>query len=349
MAKPFYEKAFFTSQSSKNTLQQPIINPDGSKKFVKLINNNEINTLLKTPALSRAFNKGKVLSRNEGFELDSNGINALNLHYGRMALSDDIERAIRQGDKNGARILTTLKKKYDALLFKEMPEYKVANSIFSEHSNIINAQELGKTFNKFKPEQLKRIVKGFDSNAEKEAFKIGVADTLKERALQTLDLGDASKKVFRNDYEAKQIKAIINNTTKFNSFKKAMLEERAIAETKFKLSGGSNTDINQLSDARLLSEVARGGAEFAMLFKYPIFAIRAIGGTIKRNYKGINDKNASLIARNLISKERSIKALENIVQKERSQKQKELMNIIIQDLKPQIIAGSIISTSTFTQ
>lgn len=126
-AKELYKKAF--SEGVDPTALTPAIK-------------GQVTQLLKRPAMQEAMREAKRLAQNEGLKL-TDKTSVQGLHYAKLALDDQISRAMRAGDDNAARILIGTRDKLLNTLDQLSPSYAEARSAFRELSQPINQMEIG--------------------------------------------------------------------------------------------------------------------------------------------------------------------------------------------------------------
>lgn len=302
------------------------------------ITNDKINNLLGDERIQRAITTAK---RDFGVRPDAK-INSLETLDGvKKALDDTIGEAIRQGKNNKVRAFTQLKNELVSELDKTSPTYKKARDIFSDFTSVEKAQEQGLQFNKLQPEQLKKVIDNL-SVSERDAFRIGVRENLRKAAEETGRTGSAAARVLKNENVENRLKVIMGN--KFNSFKKRMEEEIAASDTKFKVLGGSRTDINLAAEQEFLNKAGQAGAAALSGGKLPL--IGAAVSSIKNRFGGISEKNAKQLANILVNRQNGINALENILTKEQSQVQKRLISEYISSVRPELFTTQTIQTRT---
>ena len=309
VAAPFYEKAF-----AKKTQLDP-------KKDAELLRKI-------APDIADARKKFRL-----GPEIKDNSI--VMLDNAKKSLDDKIGVAVRQGENQQARALTGIKRELVDKLDALNPDYKKARDIFSDFSSIETAQKEGVDFLKRTPEELKRRFKDF-SPSEKEAYRIGVRESLQNLVSKTPEGADPAKRIFGNSLKRNQLKAIFKDEKSFNSFKNRMEEEIAAAETKFKVLGGSRTDINLANDAQFIDEVVRGGE---VLTGSKVALINAVSTSLKNRAAGLSKRNSKQLARILVDKKEGIAALESILRKEQSGVQKRVIGDFIESIRPALLAS----------
>jgi hypothetical protein len=313
VAAPFYEKAF-----ARRTTLDPVKDAALLDKIA--------------PDIKAARSKFRI-----GEEVADNSI--VMLDSAKKTLDDKIGRAIRQGENQEARALQSIKSELVTKLDELNPDYKKAREIFSDFSSIETAQKEGLDFAKKTPEELKSFFKKL-STGEKDAFRIGVRENLQRIVAKTPEGADPSKRIFGNSLKRKQLKAVFKDDKSFKDFERRMTEEINAADTKFKVLGGSRTDINIANDAQFIDEVVRGGRA---LTGSKTELLGALATSLKNRAAGLSNKNAKELAQILVSKEKSIKALENILKKEQSGVQKRLVEDILNQVRPSIITSKTLT------
>lgn len=280
-----------------------------------------MNTLLKDPRIISAMDESRATL---GVRVEALRNSVESIDGAKKILDDKIRVARRQGQKELAKATTELKNDLVAQADKQVPSYKKARKVFSDFSSIEEAQTLGLDFTKQTPEQIKRTLKTLN-NSEKEAFKIGVRENLQRVVSKTADEADPAKRVFGNQFKRNQIKAVFGEGKQINEFTKKMTEEIRAAKTKFRVIGGSRTDINIADDGDFIdaaSQAARQGILRTTIEK----TVESIAGAAKRKWTGLNNQNATKLAKILTNREAGIEALEKLI-KNASKEQK----LILQD------------------
>lgn len=130
------------------------------------------------------------------------------------------------------------------------PDYKVARDQWSGKTASMDALRAGKDIFRDKsdagalfshtPEEIAEDFAKLSPN-DREFFKIGVADTLRERILKTGFHGDEAKAVIKSPWMKAKLRPIFSNEGDFNKFIDAVTNERAMAESKARILGGSQT------------------------------------------------------------------------------------------------------------
>ena len=264
------------------------------------------------------------------------------LDAAKKSLDDKIGKAIRQGERQEARALQQIKSELVNKLDEINPDYKKARQVFSDFSSIQNAQEQGLQFSKLRPEQITKTLKDM-SVAEKDAFRIGVRESLDKVVQKTPFGSDPAKRIFGNSEIRNKLKASLGSDSKFNNFKSRMEEEIAGAETKFKVLGGSRSDFNLSADDAFIDKVA-SGIDTARGNRSEL--IRAVVTSLKSRAAGLNKNNAKQVAEILVNRKKGIEALQSIIDKEDSLFQKRVLQTFIKSLRPEVTSSQAIKESS---
>lgn len=313
VAAPIYERAF----ARKTTL-----NPVKDAKLLDKI----------APDIRAARAKFRI-----GDEVADNSI--VMLDSAKKTLDDKIGKAIRQGEKQEARALQEIKSELVTKLDELNPDYKKARQVFSDFATIENAQVEGLNFSKKTPQELRSFFKNL-STGEKDAFRIGVRENLQNVVAKTPEGADPAKRIFGNSFKRNQLKAVFKDDKSFKDFERRLTDEIKAADTKFKVLGGSRTDINIANDAQFIDEIVRGGRA---LGGSKTELIGAVATSLKNRAAGLNNKNAKQLAEILVSREKSIAALESILKKEKAGVQKRLIEDVINEVRPSILTTKFIT------
>jgi len=308
------------------------------------------------PLYKKAFDKGTALDVNKNKELfekiapdladarrkfrlgdEIKDDSIVMLDAAKKSLDDKIGKSFRQGEKQEARALMEIKNDLVSKLDQLNPDYKKARQVFSDFASIENAQQQGLQFNKLRPEQLKKYI-GNLSPSEQEAFRIGVRENLDKITAKSTT--SPAKKIFGNTEIQNQLKAVFPDSKSYNEFKQRMLEEIQFADTKFKVLGGSRTDINLASEEEFLNKVAEVGAAGVTGGKSTL--IGATARSLKNKFSGISEKNAKQLASVIVNRGKSIETLEKILAKEKNLSQKEITRELIKILTPSVTTTKMV-------
>ena len=295
------------------------------------INRDKLQKLLQDKRIIDAID---VAKKDFGVRLESPSNSLETLDGVKKVLDDTIGEAIRAGKTNKAGSFLNLKSQLLNELDSASSSYKKARQVFSDFSSIKKSQEQGLQFSKLRPEELRRYMSNL-SVSEKEAFRIGVRENLQKTVTSTSEGADPAKRIFGNTFKRDQLKAIFPSQTKFKEFERKMIEETKTAETKFKVLGGSRTDINLAAEGEFLSNIAKTGGAVATGGKLPM--INAAISSIRNKFGGISEKNAKRLATILVNRKESIKLLEGMMKKEQAPVQKRLIGEFIESIRPDLL------------
>ena len=118
--------------------------------------------------------------------------------------------------------------------------YKKGREIWGGYSKSLDSVRLGRTiFQRPPPEIAEEFSKL--SPSDKEFYRIGVADMVKERMAKTGLSGDEAKALIKNPWMRDQLKPIFKSSKDFEEFVDSVMQERLMFETKQMALGGSQT------------------------------------------------------------------------------------------------------------
>lgn len=152
-------------------------------------------------------------------------------------------------------------------LLKELkeanPKYAQALDSWAGHSQSMQAIRYGRRVFNENPEEIAAEVSQM-SSSEKEFAKLGVADIVRERVLKTGFGGDEAKAIIRSEWGKMQLRPFFKSDSEFNSFVKAVTDERNMFETKTALVKGSQTAEREADDADSKLKLAKAGFKAAI-------------------------------------------------------------------------------------
>jgi len=253
-------------------------------------------------------------------------------------IDEDISQAMRAGKNKTASALIGLKKQVLDILETASPSYKEANKIFAGESALINAQEEGLKFNKYRNGEEVKIAFAKLNNGEKETFKIGVKDYLMDKVAKSSDRNPA-KAIFGNQLERDKLKAVFNNPKEFTNFAKRVNDEIRVFDVKQRIVGGSRTDFNLEEQGQLLDKVAKGALNIKTLGVGNV--VLTVTDAIKRRYYGLNEKTANELAKIMIDPQKSVDILNKIVKNAKTAQEKTLIQKFTEDLSKKNFTGAL--------
>jgi len=260
----------------------------------------DMRRLFSLPAFDEAVEQARNLAKFDGVDMPSakqiiNGEKLANLslremHYIKMGLDEvmglgkrgqsktSIGRGVERGLK-GARaefidIIDNASPKILNEAGDEVSAYKVARNKFAGDARLREAIDDGESFFKMKPDELEAKVAKM-STSEKEAFRIGVAQAVRNSVDNTADMADAGRKIFGNKKQRKLLRAAFPDDATFEAFEKRMLARTEQVKTRARTApnAGSQTALRQ-QDVANLSQSA--DAVSSMLMGNPIPAAQSI-------------------------------------------------------------------------
>lgn len=162
------------------------------------------------------------------------------------------------------------------------PEYGEARATFKGDSEMIEALESGRSFLKEDPRLTSKQIAGM-SEGERELYRVGALDSIREAMDKAGDNADLVKRVFGSTYRRDQLKALLGEAA-FNDLAQKMGAESLMVRTKEGILGGPAT--------------ARIGAELADMAGSNIGEIAATGMDVARgNIAGLIGRGASALQR----------------------------------------------------
>lgn len=118
--------------------------------------------------------------------------------------------------------------------------YKRAREAWAGYSGSLDALKLGRSVFANSPEEVEAALKDL-SPGNKEFYRLGVADVLKERLAKTGLSGDEAKALLKNSWTRDQLRPVFRSKEDFDKFVDAVTTETKMFSTGQKLLGGSQT------------------------------------------------------------------------------------------------------------
>jgi len=272
------------------------------------ISNPELKKFLMDRRVVDAIDEAK---RSYGVKVEAPSNSLETLDGVKKVLGDKAGEAYRAGKPQLGSSYTALKNQLVTVLDDASPTYKKARKTFAGYKEMEEAQEAGLKFSTQTPEQLRRTAKEM-TPSELDAFKIGIRENLQTIVSKTADGADPAKRIFGNSYKREQLEAVLGSEKSYKEFTRRLNDEIAAADTKFKVLGGSRTDINLAEDGSPLIEAAtnaiRDGKSGVV---NQITDALAIG--IEKRFVGLDQKNSQLLAKMLTDKEQGIDAIDRLI------------------------------------
>lgn len=195
------------------------------------------------PQFTEAANEVRRLAAAEGKILDLNVPTVENLDYIKRGLDSLIEKEIDSFGKVSplGRVYIEQKNNFLNALDAAVPEYGAARRVYAGDAEVKKALERGyKEFDELRGPQIEKMVQNM-SNAEKEAFKNGVASRL-YYDVNTPDQDRNFARMFANSPNMlEKLKPLFDNPLEFDVFEAAMKRQSEIFQQSARAIRGSPT------------------------------------------------------------------------------------------------------------
>lgn len=155
-------------------------------------------------------------------------------------IDDMIEVAKRQGENNRVRMLVEKRDQLVSIADQAFPDYAAARAAWGGPTQSMAAMDAGREFSKLDPRVLQQQVSAM-SDGEREFFRAGVADKIKEMIATTRDGADATRRIFGNDRIRQQLQAVFPDDASYNAFAKQVETEALFAKNRNQMLGNSRT------------------------------------------------------------------------------------------------------------
>lgn len=147
---------------------------------------------------------------------------------------------------NQGRAVVGLKNRLLSHLDEANPDYGKARKAYAGAAQIDEALEFGKNSNKLSPEAVRRKVSSM-SAAEKEAARIGAAETLRKSIDDSGFTTNAIRRIMGNRSQFQRLRALFDNPSQFKAFRKEIFSEARKQKT-FEAVRGNSSTARQLAD-----------------------------------------------------------------------------------------------------
>lgn len=144
-------------------------------------------------------------------------------------------------------MLSRVRSKLVSELDRLNPEYAAARASWSGPSASMDAMKMGQNIFSKKPEEIAAEFAELPES-DKEFYRVGVADKIKEKIGKTGFGGDEAKAILKNEWMKGQLKPIFRTEADFNKFVDSVDAERKMFETRRNVLGGSQTAARQAED-----------------------------------------------------------------------------------------------------
>jgi len=198
------------------------------------------------------------------------------------ALDDSIGVAIRQGENSKVRELTMLKNSMVNTIDNEIPVYKQARDMFAGKATLENATDLGRSYLKVSPRELKGITETM-GESELRFFKLGAKEAIVDRFDKLQENANVMKRIFGKNGDVQKLKTLFNDPKQFKSFNDVLQQEANFAMTRASVQGNSSTP-KQILDVMNAEDVLSNARD--LLSRNP-------AGILGKVLSGLSDKKGS--------------------------------------------------------
>lgn len=140
-----------------------------------------------------------------------------------------------------ASALRDLRKVFVNAIDENVPAYKTARQSYAGDMEVIDAMRTGMNdFNKLDREQVIKLVSGM-GEAEKDAFRTGVARHLYGQIMDTAQNRNAANNIINNVETTAKLKSLFDDPAQFRLFQTALERESQLFHQANKILGGSQT------------------------------------------------------------------------------------------------------------
>lgn len=227
--------------------------------------------------------------------------------YLKRALDDVINspsnfNAMTRKFSNEARVAQKLKSELLGRLDTINPDYKAARAAFADDASVRRALEDGRNFLNLDTIELKEIMRGLHSQAEKEAFQSGVARGLFERVSSRSDAGRQNLALaFDNADVTSRVRAVFPNKAEAERFLAAMRNEAEAFRNQTYVSPAAGSRTTPLANDQ--AATFGGSVVEAMGTGRGVRSslTQAAGELARDNWKGVSSKVAARLVEQLMS------------------------------------------------
>ncbi len=225
------------------------------------------------------------------------------LDYIKRGMDATIDAGFRgQGMSTAeANALRDLRKVFVNAIDENVPAYQQARKTYAGDIEVLDAMRTGyDDFNKLDHEQVINLVSNM-GNAEKEAFRTGVARNLYGKIMNPSGNFNAAERIINSPEMAAKLQPLFDNPAQFKLFKAAMTREAELFHQANKILGGSPT-AKRLAAREALDETGGAGEAIANAVTGGFWSslTQLTTQTIRRGEVG--EKTADKLATMLMSK-----------------------------------------------
>jgi hypothetical protein len=215
-----------------------------------------IDKLMELSAFKDAYKTARELAEFDGINLPANidelkkmgGFDLMTLDYVKRGLDDVLFVKATPTSGTGKQVVGKLKEKrreFVEILDEIGPaSYREARQAFAGPTEVREAIESGQKFTRLSPNQLERDFAKLTS-AEKDGFKLGVLESVREQVEKGADGSDVLRRVWSSPEKRKQLQTILGDD-QFKELSNSLARERVIRQTDVTIGRGSQTMERQL-------------------------------------------------------------------------------------------------------
>lgn len=215
-----------------------------------------IDKLMELSAFKDAYKTARELAEFDGINLPANidelkkmgGFDLMTLDYVKRGLDDVLFVKATPTSGTGKQVVGKLKEKrreFVEILDEIGPaSYREARQAFAGPTEVREAIESGQKFARLSPNQLERDFAKLTS-AEKDGFKLGVLESVREQVEKGADGSDVLRRVWSSSEKRKQLQTILGDD-QFKELSNSLARERIIRQTDVTIGRGSQTMERQL-------------------------------------------------------------------------------------------------------
>lgn len=197
-----------------------------------------LHDLTQRPAIRNALDQAQTMMQNDGVQPAS----TVQLYdYAKQVLDDQASTAIRKGDNNAARQLTSLSNQLRSAVDAQVPAYAQARDAFAGPAKVLDAIQTGQDIftRKMSPEELQTTLNGM-SSSEKDGLLAGAQSAVQEMIGNARNDAQGVKQAFQSS-NAKQKLAILLGQKAADQIDQALSREAQFARTQNIAAGNSET------------------------------------------------------------------------------------------------------------
>jgi 2'-5' RNA ligase len=298
------------------------------------IDDPRINELMELPDFKKAYAHARTIAQLEGVDLPEKftlpketralmhipavreaieashggpGYSVQALDYTKRAIDDMIRSGqhapLEAGGLGPTRMRALLDRQHELLdiLDKKVPEYAAARDQYAGDLAVEQALDAGRNFLKQDPRLTSKAMQTMTSG-EKQTFKVGAVDAIRQEIEKAADGADLTKRIFGTEAKRANIEALFDDPRDANRFREWVKNEAKLVANKNAVLGNSNTasklaemgDMAGINLAELAGDVASGNA--------PRLVRQAVSMAASRRFKGIGSNVADELAPRLTAR-----------------------------------------------